>query len=184
LDDILHREFSQLLETLQLKQALLPLFAAIAKQLWETRSKEAGRRVKAALSKIDELKLRRNALVDAFIDKMITSEVYSARLEGLENDLELANRAAQDAVIRDLEIDAVIAYGQRLLGNLTALWSRLSYRESVAFQKIIFPEGVTYSPETGFQTQANCSIFEPLALAAADDSSMASLITDGWKRDS
>ncbi len=172
--DILEREFTTLLESLQLRQDFLRLFAEVTRDVWGARHVQSKAQLASALAKMDELKARRNKLVDALIDEKISREVYQSCLATLEDDLALASRAAQDAVIDHVEIEAVIDYAQRLLGNLSALWHDANFEDRVRFQAIVFPEGLEYSPASGFRTQVSCYIFEPLETLFAQESSLVS----------
>jgi Recombinase zinc beta ribbon domain len=172
--DILEREFAALLATLQLRQDLLRLLAAVIRDVWDTRHAHVKAQLTSALATMEELKARRNKLVDAMIDEKISRDAYQSRLSKLEDDLGLASRAAQDAVVDHVEIEAVIGYAQRLLGDLSVLWKDATSEERLRFQAIVFPDGLEYSPDSGFRTQIGCSIFEPLRSLLATESSLVS----------
>jgi hypothetical protein len=150
------------------------MFVEASRDLWNTRNSESKQHLKSALARIDELKERRNRLVDALIDKSISTEAYQNRLDALEIELSQASRSAHDAVVDHLEIDRIIAYGQRMGTNLGKLWRDFDVDSRVQFQAIVFPDGIEYSPTTGFGTQVSCSIFEPLRSLMAPEESMVS----------
>jgi hypothetical protein len=116
----------------------------------------------------------RDKLVDALLLEKISQHVYQSRLTKLEDDLALAARAAQDAVVDHIEIEAVITYAQRLLGDCSSLWQDGTAEDRVRFQAIIFPDGLEYSPQTGFGTHTSCSVFEPLQSLLATESTLVS----------
>jgi site-specific DNA recombinase len=172
--DILEREFVVLLGTLQLRQNYLQAFAAITRDVWNTRHAQVKTQLATAAVRIGELTVLRDKLVDALLLEKISQHVYQSRLAKLEDDLALASRAAQDAVVDHIEIEAVITYAQRLLGNFSTLWQDGTAEDRVQFQAIIFPNGLEYSPDTGFRTHASCSVFEPLQSFLATESTLVS----------
>jgi hypothetical protein len=172
--DILEREFVALLGTLQLRQNYLQAFAAVTRDVWNTRHTQVKTQLATALASIDELKVLRDKLVDALLFEKISQHVYQSRLATLEDNLALASRAAQDAVVDHIEIEAVITYAQRLLGDISTLWQDGAAEDRVRFQAIIFPDGLEYSSHSGFRTHASCSIFEPLQSHLETESTLVS----------
>lgn len=112
---MLEREFRLLLEAMQVRPMYLELFSQVVRSVWDQQTIDAKKELSSALARVDELSERKNRLVDAMIDKVISRDIYEGRLRPLEDDLAHASRAAQSAAAEHIEIEAVLAYGKRLL---------------------------------------------------------------------
>jgi hypothetical protein len=99
--DVLEREFAGLVGRLQLREEYLRFFAAVVRDAWDARQALSKAQVASALSKMEELKSRRNKLIDELVDGAISREAYQNWLDTLEVDLAVAAGSAQDAVVEE-----------------------------------------------------------------------------------
>jgi hypothetical protein len=138
--DVLEREFAGLVGRLQLREEYLRLFAAVVRDAWDARQALSKAQVASALSKMEELKSRRNKLIDALVDGAISREAYQNRLDTLEVDLAVASGSAQDAVVENLEIDALITYAQRFLGVYAVCGRMRALKIGCGSNRSLFPK--------------------------------------------
>jgi len=61
-----------------------------------------------------------------------------------------------------LDVEAVIAFAEHLLGNTARLWLDSPVMQKAQLQRVLFPDGITYSMVNGFGTEPSSSIFEAL----------------------
>ena len=110
-----------------------------------------------------------NPASDAQFTSRISQKIYEERIDKVEQDIALAEMAAQDAKVEHLDVEAVLAFTQHLLGNTARLWLDSPVAQKVQLQWVLFPQGIEYSGTGGFRTAACSSIFNILEEFTAQD---------------
>ena len=163
-------EFLDLLGTLRPAPTYVRLFEAIVKDVWAERHANSARTVELADQRARGLRQRLSELDETFVfTKAIDGRSYNSMRDELREELALAEIAAQEARIEELDIEAALAASEMILSDAGGLWLRGTYDQRAGLQAAIFPEGLAYDGEK-FGTAVTCIAFSSLqAIAAASD---------------
>jgi hypothetical protein len=70
----------------------------------------------------------------------------------------------------EIDVEGIVAFAEHVLSQLARLWSDSSPDQRQRLQKVLFPQGVTYSPNGRFGTAETSVIFRLLqALPAGNE---------------
>lgn len=140
--------FSEELARLSARPQTLDLLEAVVLDMWEERTSEEKTAKVKLERRIGELKQHRDRLVDAYIqDGKIDSETYEARLEGIKRELKKTEELLPDESISFEKLSEVMVKSKAMLTDLPQTWNRLEIQQKVAFQQVIYPEGLTCDGE-------------------------------------
>jgi hypothetical protein len=84
----------------------------------------------------------------------------------------LAEIELNDAVLDQLDIDAVLALAEHVVTNAARLWIEVDLVQKQRLQQILFPEGLRFDGEK-FGTAATCLAFKKLDASGGSNSGMA-----------
>jgi site-specific DNA recombinase len=167
-------EFVALLLRCQLDPTYLKLLTAIVMDVWKLRAEHARQSLSMATKKLSELSERKNLVVEALLYRRISQDVYDDQMDRLEQELVLAEMVQHDARLDELEIEAVLAFAKHVLGNIARLWMDAGVESRLRLQRVVFPDGLTYSAEAGFGTPISSSFFNLSEEFGCMDSSLVS----------
>ena len=158
----LESKFVQLLERLQPNPAYLRLFKEIVLDAWtrsRSNSKEARR---AVLKRLEGLQRRLDQLDEAHIfRRSIDQTSYERQRDKLREEVTLAELELNDARLEELDVEAVLAFAEHLLGNAARIWVEASPTQKLGFQRVLFPTGITFDGEK-VGTATTCLAFNYL----------------------
>jgi hypothetical protein len=108
------------------------------------------RQIQSVLArKVNELRENKAKLEDAFVyQRAIDAETYKEMRAKLAEELTLAEMELRDSQADAIEIEAVMDFAQMVLLNASNLWKAAPSEQKQRLQKVLFPEGVTYSEGT------------------------------------
>lgn len=156
------RAFVEFLERLQPKPEYVKLFKEIVLDVWKQKQVEALTQTTALDAQLDDLNERKDKLVEAFVYQQAIDQVtYQRQLDKLSEEITLAELAAHDAKLESFDVEAVLNFAEHVILNAARLWTEFSLEQKQRLQKVVFPEGVTFS-EVGFGTAATCLFFNLL----------------------
>jgi site-specific DNA recombinase len=170
----LETSFLSLLSLVQFKSEYLRMFRAVVEDAWKERGEHSKQAVALASKTLSDFKNDREKLIDAVVDKRISKEIYDERIERLDEQIAFASIALHDASIEEMEIDTLLTFAERVLSDTTQLWLESGAEQRQSLQRIVFPDGVTYSHETGFGTPVTGLLFMGLEAINSDTSSLVS----------
>jgi hypothetical protein len=79
---------------------------------------------------------------------------------------------ANDAKLDNFELEAVLKFSEHLVLNAARLWMEFSLEQKQRLQRVLFPEGVTFS-ENKFGTTVTSRIFNLLQQPQPEKTSLA-----------
>ena len=85
----------------------------------------------------------------------------------------LAKLRLRDAELDDLDVEAVLAFAERLLTNMSRSWNHMNPEQKRRFQSLLFPKGITFDGER-FGTAETSTLFRMLEPATDVTGSLAS----------
>jgi hypothetical protein len=135
---------------------------------------EAGAASRSIQKHVDTLRLRRDKLEEAFIyDKRIDKATYEAQKDKLNEDLALAEIEAHSAKLEALDIEGAVGFAEYLIKNAAHIWSEMGLDQKQRFQKVLFPEGLTFKAGK-FGTAVTCIFFSMLQRVGSEKTNLAS----------
>ena len=75
----------------------------------------------------------------------------------MDQENALAEAALHDAKLDELDVEGVVGFAEHVLSNAARLWLESSLDQRQRLQKVLFPKGVTYSPDGQFGTAETLS---------------------------
>jgi site-specific DNA recombinase len=167
-------KFITLLERLTPKAPYLELFKAIVLDRWKEIQAEAVLASRKLEHSLQELKARRDKLIEAFIYKqLIDKTVYDHQMDKLREEIALGEVEAHNAKLEAFDIEGAVNFAQYLILNAPRLWVEMSLEQKQRFQKVLFPKGLSFS-EGKFGTAETCIFFNMIQESAAPNSEVVS----------
>jgi site-specific DNA recombinase len=157
----LERHFIEFLEQLKPKPEYVRLFSEIIVDVWKRKQGEAVAVHETLTCRVEELRNRKNLLVEAFVYKrQIDKSTYQEQLDKLNEEITIAELEEQDARLDGLDIEGAIEFAQHVLLNAARLWQESSPDQKQRLQQLLFPEGVAFSDDTYRTGATSCIFFE------------------------
>lgn len=170
----LETKFLGLLDQLRPRPEFLALFRRIVLDVWDSRRQDIAAQRAAAERKIQELKRRKDQLLEAFIyQKAIDQETYKDQLDKLNEGLTLAEVDQHGQRSEELDVEAVLAFAERVSLNASRMWLEANLEQRQRFQALLFPEGLQV--ENGeVRTPVSPSFYEDLGRFTPSDERLVS----------
>lgn len=158
----LEETFLNYLESLRPCTDFLTLFEAVVMDAWESSRAETVTLAASLEAQIKVLEDKKERLEEAFIYKnAIDQSTYQRHKNKLSAEILTKQIELSEAQIEELNIEGAISFARQMLGNAAALWRGFSPEQRKRFQKVIFPEGLTFA-DGRFGTTATNPIFNHL----------------------
>jgi site-specific DNA recombinase len=139
----LEAQFLTLLESLRPRPEFLALFRRIVLDVWNTRKQDIEAQRVAAERKIAEFKRRKDQLLEAFVyQKAIDQQTYKDQLDKLNEGLALAEIEQHTQRYDELDVEAVLAFAERISLNASRMWLEANLDQRQRFQSLLFPVGL------------------------------------------
>lgn len=170
----LEGQFFDFLAHLRPRSEYLRLFRELVLKSWRDRQADAAATVQELRRRVDDLTQRRSRLEEAYVfDRKISDDTYGRQKEKLDEDIALAEIAAHDARIDEIDIEGLVGFAEHLLTNAGRLWQEFPLDQRQRLQSILFPKGVTYGND-GFEPVETSVIFDALRMLDVRKSRKAS----------
>ena len=172
--ETLEGEFVELLAKVQPKPRYLKLLRAIILDSWKQQQAEAERLSRNLDQRIEDLKVCKDRLVDAFVHRQVLDEeTYREQVSRIDRDITVARLERHEADLEALDVEGVVAFAERVLGDLARLWQELGPQQRLKLQGVVFPEGLTYDGES-FGTAVTSPVFSYLREISTQKEGVAS----------
>ena len=142
--------------------------------VWKRKGQDSEALLALANKRLMELIERKSLLVEALLYKPIAQHIYDENIDKVEQDIALAEMASQDAKLEQLDVEAILAFAENLLGNTARLWMDSPVEQKRQLQQVLFPARIEYSAISGFGTAGCSSIFNTLPEFTTAETSLAS----------
>ena len=161
----LEEDFVQYLRWLQPAEGVVELWSDVVREVWAERQVATEQGSSQAEQRIREIELRRERLLDLAIDGTIPETAFRERLATLDRQLANAQVAAHEEPKDFPDLEATLTQAGEFLRSADRIWVRAEVAEKVRFQNLVFPEGITYHPKSGFGTAVTASLFSDLGVS-------------------
>jgi site-specific DNA recombinase len=159
--EVLESDFLRYLADLQPKPAYVKLFREVVLDRWRENAENVERDLNRASGRIAELEERRTRLVNLLADGRITQDAYDDAASIVEDDLRVARVTRRDLQIDQIDVDAILDFGEQLLSNLASMWSVSTFEQQQRIQRAIVPSGLAYA-DGAFGNTETLSVFSYL----------------------
>ena len=120
------------------------LYLMVQEYLADTH-KEVERAKQTLVKRLEELSVKESKLMDTYLSGAGISEaVFTKHLRAIEEQRIALQDELGTVIADDLDVDAVIEKGRRILGDLQTSWNSLEPIAHKAFLRFLVPNGVRY----------------------------------------
>ena len=124
---------------------------------------------------MDNLRERKKKLNDAFVyQSAIDPKTYGEMKDQLDEQILRMQMELSNTQLNELDVEAVLNFGESLLVNASNLWLRISLDQKQRLQSVLFPRGISFDGEV-YKTQQTCLLFNGLGIAAEQKEQMVAL---------
>jgi site-specific DNA recombinase len=156
---VLEERFVQLLDELRPKAEVLELLSAAVLDRWNVEQKDVVERRRAIERRIEELRRRKERIVEAYLyENALDKETYQRHMGRVEEDLTLAELDLYDVKVDEFDIEGTLAFAGHLVSHASRLWIEADLDQRQRMQKVFFPEGLSFDGKE-FRTPLTCPFF-------------------------
>ena len=168
-------EFLEFLNGLRPKPEFVRLFREIVLDVWkQKRAEKRAARVQLE-RRIEDLEERRDKLVEAHVYRgTIDETVYQRQNDKLSEEIAFARTQLHEEEMAEIDVEGVLNFAETVILDARRLWIEGDLGQRQRLQKVLFPKGVTYDPETGFGTAETALFFRWLSGIPSTESRKAS----------
>ena len=123
--------------------------------------------------RVGKLQERKTNLLNAFLDKDISKELYDEHIEKIVEELAIAEMNLNNLKPEESDMESLLDYSVFILQNASFLWLEADLTQRQRLQKVFYPEGVTFL-DGKFGTTTTCLIFKQFEGSEDEDLSLAS----------
>lgn len=135
--------FEEELDRLSVRPQSLDLLEAVAQDVWRERTSEDVKARSALQHRIEAVMEKKDRLLDAYVQEdKIDGETYERRMRGYEDEIEEARSLIPQETLSQAQLSSVIADSKALLTDLSNTWNHLEIQQKVAFQQLVYPNGL------------------------------------------
>ena len=165
----LERDFVEYLKQVTPNKDFLDLFKATVLDFWEEKGKDFKMDAQKYERQLAVFEEKRKRIFEMREDGSYTPEEFKERKEEMENQIMATKISLDETRIDQFDIEGVLAYANNFIANLGRQWIDLS-ASRLRFQKMVFPEGISYTRGKGFGTARLGLIYELNQTCGADKS--------------
>lgn len=99
-------------------------------------------------------------------------DVLREEINSVEQRITLAKMELTSTHGEELDVNALLEYAYRFIRTIEYAWSEAPSHLKIKLQRLVFPKGVVYSPETGYSNQEIAPIFNLISAFGADQSTV------------
>jgi DNA invertase Pin-like site-specific DNA recombinase len=162
----IEREWMQKLRCIAPSDKGLELIKESVLSHWEGVISKQKSEVERRTKLVEEFKQKRQRIFDMREDGSYTPEEFQERKEKVENEITAHNIALNETKLDQLDVETTLTFALKFMKDLGRQWFDLPPQLQPRFQKLIFPEGITYNREKGFGTAKLGCLYEVSELLA------------------
>jgi len=166
--------FVERLKALQPDPDYRRLFNAIVRDVWREQQIDARRVREETQRNLDAVIRRLDQLESAFIyDKRVDRKTYEQQRDKLREESALLELRLHDSRIDELDIDALLAFAEHVMGDAARIWSEASMEQRTRLQRVFFPRGLEFDG-IRFGTAPTCLAFREIPENSGTENGLAS----------
>lgn len=162
----IENDFLEHLNLITPKAEYLELFKATVIDLWNEKSDMYKSEIDRQRKLIEELEHKRQRIFEMREDDSYTLEEFSERRDKVDNMIAAEKITLNETRIDQLDVEAVLSFAIQFIKDLSRQWFDMPEELRPRFQKLVFPQGISYNREKGFGTAKLGTIYEGAELLA------------------
>lgn len=159
LEDVV-KSFVAKLQEVATKERFVKVFNATTLSIWKEKGGYFEAEAKRYEKEVEELEAKRKRIFEMREDGSYSKEEFAERKSVIENEIVTLRISRSEAKIEQFDMEGSVAYAERYISDLGQQWTDLPEHLYPRFQKLVFPEGITYIKGKGFGTARLGLIFE------------------------
>jgi DNA invertase Pin-like site-specific DNA recombinase len=164
----LEEEFYQCLKELQPKKEIIDLFEEIVLDVWKKRKEESFKELKRLEKEIKALKDKKERINELAIKRTFDDKTYKEEFQKVDNEIILKQLEFNEYKIDHNDSETCIHFCKNFIANIADLWRDADLDLKQRFQKLIFPENISYK-KGSFRTAKIAFIFRHLKEKTSPD---------------
>lgn len=150
--------------------------------------REQNAQQEAITTRIEELKSLRDAIALKNASGVIPDDLAKEQIQRLTEDIAHTYQALPETNPLEREAASLVAFARRFLDDLHSSWITLSLKTKKDLLRFLYPEGILFHPDSGFQTPENSlteritQVFSGSKLHLVDQGSEFCKELHGWIR--
>ncbi len=145
-------DFIKHLRTITPKNEFLELFKETALDFWQEKGQAYQTETARIQKAINLLEKKRKRLYEMREDGSYTKEEFFTRKAEVDNEIVAEQISLNESKIDQLDIEGALNYAMHFIDDLGRQWFDMPDKIKPRFQKLVFPEGVSYKKNVGFGT--------------------------------
>lgn len=124
---------------------------------------------------------KRKRIIEMREDGSYAPEEFRERKEEIENQIMVTKISLDETRIDQFDIEGILSYANNFISNLGRQWLDLATSHS-RFQKMVFPEGISYMRNEGFRTAKLGLIYELNSTCGNEKSPLVDFAFTHWNQ--
>ena len=155
----LEKEFIKYLNRITPSKKFLEAFKASALDLWNNKELYLQKEAQNYERQLSTFEEKRKRIFEMREEGLYTPEEFRERKEEIENKIMTTKISLDETRIDQFDIEGTLIYATNFISNLGRQWLDLTLSHE-RFQKLVFPEGISYTRNKGFGTAKLGLIYE------------------------
>jgi len=155
----LEEAFIKYLNSITPKEEFLRSFNGTVLNFWKEKEMHFAKDVQNYQKQLAILEDKRKRIFEMREDGSYSPEEFKERKEEIENQVMAIKISLSETRIEQFDIEGTLSYANNFILTLGRLWFDLA-KSQLRFQKMVFPEGISYSKKEGFRTTSLGLIYE------------------------
>ena len=155
----LENEFIDYLNRITPKKEFLEAFKAAVLDLWNDKESYLQNEAQKYARQLAAFEEKRKRIFEMREEGLYTPEEFRERKEEIENRIMTTKISLDETRIDQFDIEGTLIYATNFISDLGRQWLDLTISHE-RFQKLVFPEGISYVRNKGFGTAKLGLIYE------------------------
>ena len=177
----LEKEFINYLNGITPKKEFLELFKTVVLSLWNEKGSYFEAEAQKYTRYLSILDGKRKRIIEMREEGAYTTDEFKERKEEIENEIMVTKISLDETRIEEFDVEGALSYANNFISSLGRQWFDLSESRS-RFQKLVFPEGISYRRGEGFGTAPLGLIYELNRTCGTDKSRMVDRTLISWNQ--
>ena len=161
---------------------MLNVFVEAVQHVWDYRHSAAIQASRSSAKRLSELESRLDTLIDMRAQSLLTDEEFLPRKQAIGESISEIRQSAKRAEAVQYDLPTVAKKTAKRIENYPRNWHTLPVAQRRWFEKVIFPEGIPHSRETGFGTAKTGLCYELIWTSRGSKSRMVHLVYKSWNQ--
>jgi site-specific DNA recombinase len=159
---VAHSEFEARLNAVKPADDILQLFKQVVIRRWNEEFREVHTQRRQIDNELEQWEVRRQAILDKNFDGKIDDETTSEQLQRVGIKKAELRLARSELFEGEVEKETIVDYAINFMASASRLWKVADLEDKQRFQKMVFPEGITYIFGQGFGTAKTGECYDEL----------------------